>query len=318
MGNIRLDAAVPVYISNLCDSACRMCGMNKNNKKMTRIDGDREAVRKQLEIIYSVEGIRWVMILSGEYKKGSYRTEHLARIIQSVNDAFEIGYERVTLNIGALDDREITSLRQGVAFPDKVGLAVFQETYNRSIYEEEFGKYSEDIPKSDFNNRLQTPERWLKNGFQLINIGILLGAGNLAEDVDSLLLHARELKRSYPCLLQISLPRIAGEHAGCSDSEFIHTVRYIKEKIPWAEIIITTREKKEIITQLLPYIDVISPGTSEVLGYTEKGALSNDPDKSQFFVRSVRERPSEILSYFQANCHVDFNYWKGGNRNEFR
>lgn len=316
MMNKRLDASVPIYISNFCDSACRMCGMNKNNEKLIRINGDREAVKKQLEIVYFVEGIRWVMILSGEYKKGAYRIEHLTRVIQAVNDAFHIGFERVTLNIGALDDDEIELLKSGFGCPDKVGLAIFQETYDRIRFEQEFGKYSKEIPKSDFDNRLQTPERWLAHGFHMANIGILLGAGNLRKDVDSLILHSQELKRHYPCLLQISLPRIVGEHGSCSDSEFIHTVQYIKGKIPWAEIIITTREEKEIIEKLLPYINVISPGTSEVLGYTEKGAISNAPDKSQFFVRPVRERPSEVLSYFQSKCNIDFNYWEGGQKNE--
>lgn len=312
MGNRQLAAAVPVYISNHCDSACLMCSMNKNNDKLQRIDGDAQTIRNQLQIIYQREKVSWVMILSGEYIKGEYRRMHMQRIIETVNTAFHIGFQRITLNIGSLDDDEIKLLRSGFKYPNQVGLAVFQETYNRAVFEREFGEYDRSIPKSDYEHRLSTPERWLSHGFRMINIGILLGTGDLQEDLDALIRHAKNLHRSYPCSVQISVPRIAGAHDKCSDTVFIGNVRQIKQEIPWAEIIITTREEKELIARALPYIDVISPGTSEVLGYTKDGPIGNHPDKSQFFVRAVRERPSEILSYFHENYHIDFEFWEGG------
>jgi hypothetical protein len=289
-----------------------MCGMSRNNDRLVRIDGDYATIRKQLEILYYREELRWVMILSGEYRKGAYRSSHLSRVIWTVNEALMMGFERVTLNIGALDEGEIAMIRHRVIYPERLGLAIFQETYNRELYHKAFGSYSEAIPKSDYDGRLRTAEEWLKSGFGMVNLGILLGIGNFEEDVKELIRHATDLREGYSAMIQISLPRIVGDHRGCSDNELIGIIRRIRQKIPWAEIIITTREEKELITKMLPYIDIVSPGTSEVLGYREEGPIGNDPDKSQFFINEVRERPSEILSYFQQNNNIEFNYWKGG------
>lgn len=310
MQSLVLDAAVPVYISNYCDSSCSMCGMNKENKNLIRIEGDRASVIEQLKVLYYTDGIRWVMILSGEYKAGETRNKHIFRVINAVNDAFVIGFQKVTINIGALSDKEIELMKEQFIYPENVVLAVFQETYDRRRYAEEFGTCTAEIPKSDYDNRINTPKRWLEHGFTSINLGILLGVANCFEDVEALISHVEELKENYSCEVYISLPRIVGSHEKCSDNDFISLIMEIKQRIPWVKIIITTRESKDIIGKLIPYIDVISPGTSEVLGYSKSGNISNNPRKSQFVISEIRERPSDILAYFNSNYNIEFQYWE--------
>ncbi|SES78161.1 nucleoside 2-deoxyribosyltransferase [[Clostridium] polysaccharolyticum] len=309
MKNRTLDVAVPIYISNLCDSECRMCSMSHQNSRLERIDGTEEEIRKQLDILYRIEGIRWVMILSGEYKKGEYRTNHLRRIVKVVNEAFKMGYERVTINIGALDDNEITYFYGHFLYPKQVGLAVFQETYDRVVYEEKFGKYNPEVPKTDYDRRFQTLEKWLEHGFVMVNPGILLGAGNPYSDTDALLAHCTCLKEKYhDCKIQVSLPRIVGERDCCDDQLYKKVICKVREYLPDAEVILTTRESKEFLGEMLDYFDVLSPGTSEVLGYTERGEINNSPDKSQFYIKEKRERPSQVLQYFQNKYQVHFRF----------
>lgn len=304
-----LDVAVPIYISNLCDSECRMCSMSRQNSRLERIDGSEEEIREQLDILYRIEGIRWVMILSGEYKKGEYRTNHLRRIVKVVNESFQMGFERVTINIGALDDDEIAYFYEHFLYPERVGLAVFQETYDRTIYEEKFGKYNPEVPKTDYDKRFLTLEKWLQHGFEMVNPGILLGAGNPYSDTDALIAHCTYLKEKYrDCKIQVSLPRIVGEHDCCDDLQYKKVICKVREQLPDADIILTTRESKEFLGKMLDYYDVLSPGTSEVLGYTESGEINNSPDKSQFYINKKRERPSLVLQYFQKEHQVNFRF----------
>lgn len=303
-----LGVAVPLYISNYCDSNCSMCNMRKNNSNLMRIDGNETEIKEQLKILYYTECLTWVMFLSGEYKMGEYRKHHLKKVVKVTNTTLEMGFERVTLNIGALDENDISYLYSGIISPEKIGLAVFQETYNYDNYKKEFGSYSMNIPKSDYEKRYQTPEKWLTQGFSQVNLGILAGAGDLKEDVNAMILHARYLKERYSCTIQVSLPRIVQNHGACSDSIYLDYIRYVRRMLPWAEIILTTREKKEFIEQALPYIDVLSPGTSEVLGYTQRGKIGNNPRKSQFFIEEKRERPSEVLQYFKTRFPIEYKY----------
>lgn len=308
MKNKRLDVAVPIYISNLCDSACSMCNMRKQNETLIRIDGNMHQIKEQLGILYYKEGVRWVMLLSGEYKEGEYRLAHMKRIVQVVNEAYRMGFEKVTVNIGALYDSEIEYFYQNMLHPETTGLAVFQETYNREVYQKKFGTYDPEIPKSNFDRRLTTPERWLQHGFRIVNLGILLGTGNPEEDVDSLIRHCKNLLIYDSSVVQISLPRIVQDHNGCSDEIYKNLIRKVKKEVPMVDIILTTREKEEFLEEVLPYFDVLSPGTSEVLGYTEKGEINNTPDKSQFFIARKRKRPSEVVRNFAQRCNVDFRF----------
>ncbi|MBO0439016.1 hypothetical protein [Candidatus Enterococcus ikei] len=270
-------------------------------------------IEKQLILILKEEKVSSIMILSGEYLSGEYRNKNLNKVQWTINKALDMGFQKVLINIGSLSETEIASFYKNTVDPNKLGLSIFQETYNEKVYHKYFGRTDSLIPKSNFNTRLDTPERWLKSGFTTINIGILLGLAPVDEDIDSLVSHAISLRGKYKCNILISVPRIIGydNKFPISDKEFIECLKKIKKQIPWCHIIISTRESLEIISQVLPVVSVISPGSSDVLAYSKDG-ISNNPKTSQFVVGKKRKRPRDVLNLIESNEKICLKYFKEG------
>ncbi len=294
-----LETVVPLYISNKCDSDCLICSMRKSNRNLFRKELTFDMIREQLDIIRNIEQISALQILTGEYCAGEYRNEVLGKIIKVINYAFEMGYEKINLNIGSLSYKEIEQIKTGIAVDNlkKLGLSVFQETYNIIRYEKYFGKSSDVIPKSKYTYRYEACKRWIEEGFECVNIGILFGVADTSEDVKRLCNHFVELKQ-LGGKIEISVPRVKGVSNGIqdiSDLDYINAVREISQKCADAKIVITTRETIETIGKLLPYISIISPGTSDVGAYTKAGYITNNLDTSQFYIQSKRLRPSWVL-----------------------
>ena len=153
-------------------------------------------------------------------------------------------------------------------------------------------------PKANFQQRLTTPERWIASGFSSVDIGILLGLHkDIREDIIALVEHANMLHKQG-AEVYISLPRIRGTHipdSNITDGQFIKIVKEIGIRCSWAKIILTTRENLQMLKILKPYVQVISPGSSDVLPYTNKGKIENSIHTSQFVVNPLRDRPSEVL-----------------------
>lgn len=92
---------VPLYITNECDGRCVVCNMRKQNTKLRRISPDKDGIERQLKILYQVECIRAVCILTGEYATRERRLQNLDLVIWTMKRAFEIGFEKVFFNIGS-------------------------------------------------------------------------------------------------------------------------------------------------------------------------------------------------------------------------
>lgn len=304
-----LETVVPLYLTNYCDGECKVCAMQRNNKYLKRIEGSASEIHNQLRILYDVERVSAVSLLTGEFKPGSRRISNLECVVTSIFEAFGIGFQKIYVNIGSLRHDEIEVFENRFGHDDRIVLCVFQETYNRGRYGKFFGKRSHDSPKSDFNLRISTPRRWVEHGFKHVNIGILLGLGPPYRDVRQLILHATEL-HTLDAEVAISIPRIRGlakvPHE-VSDEEFKEIVIRLAEECPWSRIVLTTREPISLIKELLPVIGVISPGTSDVLPYTASGCIPNDPRTSQFHVATIRPRPSWVLDAIRKpNMHIRY------------
>lgn len=307
--NYMFETFVPLYITNYCDSKCAICNMRVQNKNFIRIEGPQDEILEQIKIIYEVEGISSICFLSGEYIPGKKRYDNLHRIIWCINAAIKIGYEKIYFNIGSLYDEEIKELKENILDKSKIVLSLFQETYNEECYKSFFGVKSSDNPKSNYDLRVSTPERWINAGFQQVDIGILLGLTNPSNDIDELITHAKKLK-AMNATVHISLPRIRGIKSvpyNISDDEFRSIIQNIATKCPWAHLIITTRESVEMINSLLKYIKIISPGCSDVLPYSKEGKIYNNELTSQFQVSPIRERPSTVLNNLDVKpCSINY------------
>lgn len=297
-----LEALVPLYISNYCDSICSICAMRRSNASMERISASPGDVEEQLLIIRDRERVSAVLILTGEHFPGPNRERNLDLVQAAVSSAFRLGFQKVRVNIGALAQDEIAQVAKRFHRDRRLGLSLFQETYDAEQYARHFGRDYQSSPKANFLFRLSTPERWLGAGFRSVNLGVLLGLSDAANDIKALIRHATDLHQRGADV-EISLPRIRGVEnvpVPVSDAEFTRFALDVAEACPWARLVITTRESIEMIRLLLPVLGVLSPGTSEVLGYTHTGPLTNRPSRSQFVVCRSRPRPSWILREVQA------------------
>ncbi|MDQ0361535.1 hypothetical protein [Breznakia pachnodae] len=300
---------VPLYISNECDSVCKICNLRKNNNKIIRKTATKEEIYDQLNIIYSIEKISAVCILTGEHITGRKRRDNLDLVIWSINLAIQIGFKKVYFNIGALTDDEIIYIRRNVIKTEVLILSLFQETYSRSSYKKFFSNsFIKNSPKEDFDFRYKTCEKWIDHGFESVDIGILVGLNDLEEDFKSLIIHAEKLK-SKGANIYISLPRVIGNSENfklIKNENYIKLIKNMKSKCPWAKIIMTSREDVNLIKKVLEYIDIISPGCSDVVPYRKEGKIINSELTSQFVVSKIRDRPSEFLNNFE----IDFCYYK--------
>jgi 2-iminoacetate synthase len=156
------------------------------------------------------------------------------------------------------------------------GLVVYQETYDRSIYE----KVHTAGPKRDFDWRLDTAERAYEAGFRRLGIGALYGLADWRLEAISLALHCHYLlKNCWKSQITISLPRLR-PHAGefqplthLSDRQLVQLVCALRLVFPDVGLVLSTREPARLRDGLFPLgITHISAGShTEPGGYTGAG-----------------------------------------------
>lgn len=292
-----LETFVPLYVTNRCDAVCTVCSMRRGNSTLRRMPLDIPEAVRQLELIRRVEGISAVCFLTGEYVEGGERNSTILAISTLVGEAFQLGFEKVYVNIGALSTGEIGIFADQYPRDERLVLSLFQETYDRNTYRRVFGKAKRSNPKGDFDLRFTTMDRWLQAGFVNVDVGILVGLGPFDQDLSALIDHAAML-RARGASIAVSLPRLRGIEIvpfPVNDEEYGRAIRRVAESCPWAKIILTTRESLQFIRSMLPYIGIVAPGTSDVLPYTAAGPIPNRRETSQFVVATLRPRPRWTL-----------------------
>lgn len=156
------------------------------------------------------------------------------------------------------------------------GLVVYQETYDRGIYEQ----VHTAGPKRNFDWRLDTPERAYAAGFRRLGIGALYGLADWRFEAVSLAMHCDYLLRNcWKAQITVSLPRLR-PHAGefqprtqITDRQLVQLVCALRMVFPDAGIVLSTREPARLRDGLFPIgITHISAGShTEPGGYTGAG-----------------------------------------------
>src|SRR5262245_15870017 len=260
---IRLFA--PLYLSNECINNCKYCGFSRDNPilrvTLTVDDGLREAraLRGQ--------GFRNVLPVAGEHPK-FVSNGYLADCVRALHEE----WPGISLEVGPMEADEYRPIVGAGA----EGLVVYQETYNRDVYEQ----MHTAGPKRNFDWRLETPERAYAAGFRGLGIGALYGLADWRAEALSVAAHAAYLlKNCWKAQVTISLPRLrpcAGEfepltHLG--DRELVQLVCAFRLFLPDAGLVLSTREPAKLRDGLIPLgVTLISAGShTEPGGYTGAG-----------------------------------------------
>ncbi len=260
---IRLFA--PLYLSNECINNCKYCGFSRDNP-ILRVTLAVDDVRREAGAL-AAQGFRNILLVAGEHPKfvsNGYLAECVAALHAEIPS--------VSLEVGPMETVEYRPLVAAGAD----GLVVYQETYDRAIYDD----MHTAGPKKNFNWRLETPERAYEAGFRRIGIGALYGLADWRYEALCLAAHAEYLLRNcWKAYLTISLPRLrpcAGEFAPLThmtDRELVQLVCAFRLMFPDVGLVLSTREPAKLRDGLFPLgITLISAGShTEPGGYTGAG-----------------------------------------------
>jgi 2-iminoacetate synthase len=288
----------PLYISNICENRCPYCSFARQHsivRKHLSIDEIEHEVACIAE-----SGIRHILVLTGESRKCA-SPEYLKSAIATINKNFS----SISIEVYALTSDEYKSLVDtGVD-----GLTIYQETYNREIYE----TLHKGGPKADYDFRINAPERAAEIGIRSVALGALYGLSEWRTEAFMSGLHAYYLQRKFPSLeVSVSFPRLrpqAGEFSTdhiVADRQFVQMLAATRLFLPTVGITLSTRESEQFRNAVLPIgVTKISAGVS-----TAVGGHSGDSSTAQFEIadgRSVSQVKTDLLKLgFQPVMH-DWN-----------
>lgn len=185
---------IPLYVSNECQNICTYCGFSYNNRIARHTLSDAE-ILSEVEVIKS-HGYDHVLIVSGEAPR-KVGIDYFVKTLRLLRPYFS----NISIEVQPLSEDEYRILvEEGLH-----AVLVYQETYN----EQRYRTYHPRGKKSNFKNRLDTPERIGRAGAYKIGLGALIGLEDWRIDSWFVALHLSYLRNKYwKTKYSISFPRL--------------------------------------------------------------------------------------------------------------
>lgn len=291
---------VPLYVSNECQNICTYCGFSLQNK-IARITLNEEAIVREIAAIKAL-GFDHVLVVSGEART-KVGIEYFERVLRLLREQFA----HIAFEVQPLEQEEYRRLREAGVNT----VLVYQETYHQANYR----KHHPRGRKSNFEYRLETPDRLGRAGIHKIGLGALLGLEDWRVDSWFVALHLAYLERTYwQTKYSISFPRLRPAVGVTNPAQFmsdreltqlICAYRIFNENV---ELSLSTREQPKFRDNILKLgITAMSAGSrTEPGGYSRpKGALA------QFEVSDERS-VSEVADAIRAQGYEPI--WKDWDR----
>jgi len=290
---------LPIYVSNYCSSNCLYCGFSKQNR-IRRNKLSLEEVEIEAQEIAKT-GIKHILFLTGESKK----ITPLSYLID-VTKILRRHFAQVAIEVAPMNQDDYHQLFEaGVD-----GLTVYQEAYDHEIYKQ----VHISGEKTNYEYRLDAPERGAKAGFRNINVGPLFGLGEILPEAFFSGLHAKYLGNKYlECEVGLSLPRINEAEGGfqpftlLDDTTFVQIMCAYRLFLPRADINISTRETAEFRDNLLKICATKFSAGSK----TEVGGYTKARTEPQFEISDVRDAASVIERIQSMGYEPVYKNWEG-------
>jgi len=226
----------PLYLSNTCANECTYCGFSMSNaiKRLTLNEGQ---LAKEIAAIKG-KGFDSILLVTGETNKVSM--PYFERMIPLIKPHFS----QLSMEVQPLEAEEYKTL-QGIGLD---AVLVYQETYRRQTYLEHHLRGN----KSDFNYRLDAPDRIGQAGIHKIGLGVLLGLEDWRTDSIMMAKHLRHLqKRYWRSRFSVAFPRIRPCEGGIVPKSVISDRQLVQLIAAWRlfdadlEMSLSTRESAE-------------------------------------------------------------------------
>ncbi len=227
----------PMYLSNECQNICTYCGFSMTNTIPRRTLTDKE-ILIEVEFLKS-KGYNHILLVTGEANK-TVGVAYINNAIQLIQSRFA----NITIEVQPLDQSDYELLKASGLY----AVLVYQETYHKEAYK----KHHPKGKKSNFNYRLETPDRLGRAGIHKIGLGALFGLEDWKADSFFTALHLQYLQRTYwKTKYSISFPRLRPYSGGLvpkvvmTDSDLVQLIcafRLFDENV---ELSMSTRESEE-------------------------------------------------------------------------
>jgi 2-iminoacetate synthase len=282
---------VPLYLSNECQNICTYCAFSLDNKIKRKTLTDAE-ILLEVQAIKAM-GYDHILLVTGEANQavGVPYLQHAIRLIKPY-------FSHISLEVQPLDQDEYELLiAEGLNT-----VLVYQETYHAENYKHHHPRGK----KSNFQYRLETPDRLGKAGVHKIGLGALIGLEDWRTDCFYTALHLHYLEKTYwQTRYSISFPRlrpievgttghtsVRDFHSYMNDRELVQLIcayRLLSEAL---EISISTREKESFRNNIvLLGITSMSAGSK-----TNPGGYAVAPESLEQFEISDERTPAEIAA----------------------
>ncbi|HTJ51165.1 MAG TPA: 2-iminoacetate synthase ThiH [Cyclobacteriaceae bacterium] len=275
---------VPLYLSNECQNICTYCGFSFDNKIKRKTLTDAEII-KEAKAIKSM-GYDHVLLVTGEANT-TVGVDYLKNAMRVVRPYFS----HIALEVQPLDENDYLLL----AAEGLNTVLVYQETY----HEEDYKLHHPKGKKSNFNYRLETPDRLGKAGIHKIGLGTLIGLEDWRVDSFFTALHLEYLEKTYwQTKYSISFPRLRPFSGGLepkvemNDHELVQLIcafRIFNEEV---ELSMSTRESEKFRDHIIKLgITSMSAGSK-----TNPGGYVIDKQSLEQFEISDERTPAEIAT----------------------
>ena len=226
----------PLYLSNECQNICTYCGFSFTNQIPRKTLTDEEIIQ---EVTYlKSKGYNHILLVTGEAHK-TVGVDYLKNAIQLIQSQFA----NISIEVQPLSQEEYKQLIDAGLY----AVLVYQETYHR----EEYKKHHPKGKKSNFNYRLETPDRLGRAGIHKIGLGALFGLEDWRADSFFTALHLKYMQKTYwKTKYSISFPRLRPHTGGLepkvamSDADLAQLIcafRLLDEDV---ELSLSTRESE--------------------------------------------------------------------------
>ncbi|ETZ21602.1 2-iminoacetate synthase ThiH [Pedobacter sp. V48] len=279
---------VPLYLSNECNNICTYCGFSYDNKVRRKTLSSME-IMQEVAVIKDM-GYDHVLLVTGEANQ-TVHTEYFKKVLELIKPHFS----HISMEVQPLDTEDYKELTP-------YGLntvLVYQETYHQDDYK----KHHPKGKKSNFQYRLETPDRLGQAGIHKMGLGVLIGLEDWRTDSFFTAMHLSYLEKKYwQSKYSISFPRLRPFSGGLepkvvmNDKELVQLICAYRIYNAEVELSISTRESIVFRNNIVKLgITSISAGSK-----TNPGGYAVEPQSLEQFEISDERNAKEIAQMISS------------------
>ncbi len=289
-----LQIYIPLYLSSYCTNGCVYCGFNHSNK-LDRKLLSKEELRKEISYIRAI-GFEHILLVTGEDHRYA-GVDYLAEMMEEI----QADFANISIEVQPLETDEYKRLRDFKLN----SVYLYQETY----HEERYKLYHPSGKKSNYQYRLESPDRICEAGVHKVGLGVLLGLEDWRTESFFTAMHLQYLEKNYwQSKYSISFPRLRPHTGGFEPnypvsqrnlSQLLFAYRIFDEQV---ELSLSTREGapyRDNILKLGPTVYSAGSKTNPGGYAASKDSLEqwsvNDDRPAEMIVDMIKSKGYEVV-----------------------